>query len=74
MVIQSNSSGPVRFGDFQLDLRTAELHRDHTLIRLQPQPAKVLVLLVSRAGETVSREELAERIWGRGHLSISSKA
>jgi TolB-like protein/DNA-binding winged helix-turn-helix (wHTH) protein/Tfp pilus assembly protein PilF len=54
----------VRFGDFQLDLRTAELRRDRTLIKLQPQPAKVLVLLVRRAGETISRQELAEQVWG----------
>ena len=35
-------------------------------IKLQPQPAKILVLLVSRAGETVSRQELAEQVWGAG--------
>ena len=64
MVTASNFSGAVRFGDFHLDLRTGELSRDHILIKLQPQPAKILVLLVSRAGETVSRQELAEQVWG----------
>jgi TolB-like protein/DNA-binding winged helix-turn-helix (wHTH) protein/Flp pilus assembly protein TadD len=59
-----NSSGSVRFGSFQLDLRTAELRYDQIPIKLQPQPAKILVLLVSRAGELVSREELAEQVWG----------
>ncbi len=64
VVTASNFSGEVRFGDFHLDLRTGELSRDHILIKLQPQPAKILVLLVSRAGETVSRQELAEQVWG----------
>jgi TolB-like protein/DNA-binding winged helix-turn-helix (wHTH) protein/Tfp pilus assembly protein PilF len=64
MVNQPDSSCPVRFGDFQLDLRTAELRRGHTLIKLQPQPARLLVLLVRRAGETISRQELAEQVWG----------
>lgn len=62
--MQRSSSAPVRFGAFQLDLRTAELRRDQTSIKLQPQPAKILVLLVSRAGELVTREELAEQVWG----------
>ena len=66
MAIQSNLVGAVRFGDFRLDLATGELRRDHTFINLQPQPAKVLVLLVSRAGQTVSRQELAEQVWGAG--------
>ena len=66
MAISSNLLGAVRFGDFRLDLRTGELRQDHTFIKLQPQPAKVLVLLVSRAGETVSRQELADQVWGAG--------
>ena len=35
-----------------------------TTLALQPQPAKVLSILVSRAGEVVTREELAEQVWG----------
>ena len=58
------SPTPVRFGDFELDLRTAELRRNGSLLKLQPQPAKVLVALVSRAGEVVTRQELAQQVWG----------
>jgi TolB-like protein/DNA-binding winged helix-turn-helix (wHTH) protein/Flp pilus assembly protein TadD len=54
----------VLFGDYELDCRTGELQRNGTTLRLQPQPAKVLSILVSRAGEVVTREELAEQIWG----------
>jgi len=54
----------VIFGDYELDCRTGELQRNGTTVRLQPQPAKLLSILVSRAGEVVTREELAEAVWG----------
>jgi len=40
------------------------LRRNGTSIKLQPQPAKVLALLVSRAGEIVTRQDLAQQVWG----------
>ena len=58
------SSSLVRFDDFELDLRTGELRRDGVSLNLPAQPAKILVLLVGRAGEVVSRSELAEQVWG----------
>jgi TolB-like protein/DNA-binding winged helix-turn-helix (wHTH) protein/tetratricopeptide (TPR) repeat protein len=63
-VVSPASFLPVRFWDFQLDLRTGELRRDGIDLKLQPQPAKVLALLVSRPGEVVTREELANHVWG----------
>jgi TolB-like protein/DNA-binding winged helix-turn-helix (wHTH) protein/Tfp pilus assembly protein PilF len=54
----------VRFADFELDLRTGELRRRGAALKLQPQPAKVLAFLVSRAGEVVTRQELAQQVWG----------
>jgi DNA-binding winged helix-turn-helix (wHTH) protein/TolB-like protein len=54
----------VRFGLFQFDPATGELSREGTPIRLQPQPARVLALLVERPGEIVSREDLRRHIWG----------
>ena len=56
--------GRVVFGDYELDLRTAELRRQGTQVKLQPQPAKILALLASRPGEIVTREELEEQVWG----------
>lgn len=64
MATLSNSKEVASFGGFQLDLRSGELRRDGILVKLQPQPAKVLVLLVNRAGEIVSRSEVAEQVWG----------
>jgi len=53
-----------RFGDFELDLRAGQLNRHGIPLKVQPQPAKVLALLVSRAGEVVTREELVKQVWG----------
>ena len=54
----------VRFGVFELDPATGDLWREGALVRLQPQPAEVLALLVARAGEVVTRDALRERVWG----------
>ena len=64
MAASSDTRGVATFDGFQLDLQTGELRRNGVRVKLQPQPAKVLVLLTSRAGEIVSREELAEHVWG----------
>ena len=58
------SSNLTRFGRFELDLSTGELRRDGVPLKLQPQPARLLVLLVSRPGEVIARNELAENVWG----------
>jgi TolB-like protein/DNA-binding winged helix-turn-helix (wHTH) protein len=52
-----------RFGPFILDLRTGELKRDGRRIALQGQPAQFLVLLMSRPGELVTREDLRAKLW-----------
>src|SRR6266404_2416021 len=58
------ASQEIRFGEYQVDLRTGELRRDGNVLKLQPQPAKVLAILVGRAGQMVTRQELAEQVWG----------
>ncbi len=52
------------FGTFQFDPASLELTREGRAVRLEPQPARALALLVARAGEVVSREELRTAIWG----------
>ena len=54
----------VRFGLFAFDTAAGTLTRDGVPVRLQPQPARVLTLLVERAGETVTRDELRAAVWG----------
>ena len=52
------------FGEYELDTRTGEVRHNGATIKLQPQPAKILNILVSRAPEVVTRQELAEQVWG----------
>ncbi|HEV2380410.1 MAG TPA: winged helix-turn-helix domain-containing protein [Terriglobia bacterium] len=53
-----------RFGAFELDFEQQELRKDGLPVRLAPQPFKVLVLLVARAGRMVTRKELEQELWG----------
>jgi DNA-binding winged helix-turn-helix (wHTH) protein len=53
-----------RFGDFELDVRSYELRRKGRSIRLERQPMDLLILLVERRSELVTREEIVARLWG----------
>ncbi|HEY3930443.1 MAG TPA: winged helix-turn-helix domain-containing protein [Candidatus Koribacter sp.] len=53
----------VRFGPYEADLRTHELWKYGTRMKLVGQPFAILAVLVSRPGELVTREELQERLW-----------
>jgi DNA-binding winged helix-turn-helix (wHTH) protein len=53
----------VHFGIFQLDLKARELHKAGVKVKLQEQPFRVLELLVDRAGQVVTREELQQKVW-----------
>jgi DNA-binding winged helix-turn-helix (wHTH) protein len=55
-----------RFGVFELDVEAAELRRSGRRVALTGQPMRVLVKLVERAGEVVTREELQREVWGEG--------
>src|SRR5262249_46368577 len=55
----------VRFGLFELDLRSRELFKQGHKIHLQEQPFQVLAALLESPREVVSREELRRRIWPR---------
>jgi len=58
--------GTIRFGgDFELDVRAYELRRSGRAVRLERIPMDVLLLLAERTGELVTREQIAERIWGK---------
>ena len=52
-----------RFGFFEVDTRSGELRRQGSKINLQEQPFQVLVLLLERPGEVVTRDELSKRLW-----------
>ena len=52
------------FGEFQFDGETGELWQGATAIRLQPQPARVLALLIAQPGDLAAREALQQHVWG----------
>lgn len=52
------------FGTFSFDPSSLELTREGRRVAIEPQPAKALVLLLARAGEVVSRDELRQALWG----------
>jgi TolB-like protein/DNA-binding winged helix-turn-helix (wHTH) protein/Tfp pilus assembly protein PilF len=53
----------VRFGIFEADLHSGELRRDGLKVRLQELPFQVLMVLLERSGEVVTREDLRKRLW-----------
>ena len=53
------------FGDFTLDQSRYRLQKGERLLRLEKLPMELLILLVQRRGELVSREEIAEHLWGK---------
>lgn len=58
------SSRPlIRFGGFELDLESRELHKQGVKVRLQEQPFQILQVLLEQPGRVVTREELQRRIW-----------
>ena len=52
-----------RFGPYELNTQTGELRKSGVRVRLGGQPIEVLTLLVQRAGELVTRDELKEALW-----------
>jgi Tol biopolymer transport system component/DNA-binding winged helix-turn-helix (wHTH) protein len=53
----------IRFGAFELDLRTRELHKHGVKVKLAGQPIEVLAMLLERPGELVTRDELQKKLW-----------
>jgi TolB-like protein/tetratricopeptide (TPR) repeat protein len=69
--------GILRFGEFELDVRSRELRRiqerrrgvpadGSACVRLQEQPLEILRLLLERPGEVITRDELRQRLWPDG--------
>jgi Tol biopolymer transport system component/DNA-binding winged helix-turn-helix (wHTH) protein len=58
-----DSARRLRFGTFEVDSATGELRRSGVRIRLQEQPFRVLLILLERPGDLVTRSELRQRLW-----------
>ncbi len=53
-----------RFGSFVFSTLHGELRKSGILLKLQPQPARLLSLLLNRHGEIVHRSEIQDAVWG----------
>src|SRR5438067_13493849 len=63
MVEVARSAQIVRFGIFDADLQTGELHKNGVKVPLQGQPFQVCAILLQHSGELVTREELRRKVW-----------
>ncbi|HTM31260.1 MAG TPA: winged helix-turn-helix domain-containing protein [Vicinamibacterales bacterium] len=59
-----STSARYSFGVFEFDAGTLELRKRGLLVRVRPQSLKLLALILSRAGELVSRDEIRDALWG----------
>lgn len=53
----------IRFGEFEVDLSSRQLRKQGQTVRLQEKPFEALTVLLEKAGEIVSRDELRTRLW-----------
>ena len=56
----------VRFGVFELDPTSGELLKRGVRLRLRDKPLQVLLALLDRPGQVVTRQELQDRLWPGG--------
>jgi len=63
MAVPQKHNRIARFGVFEVDLSAGELRKNGAKLRLQGQPFQVLALLLERAGDVVTREELQQKLW-----------
>jgi len=61
---QGRTGRVFRFGAFEVNEATGELRKQGIRIKLHSQPFQVLVMLVERPSELVTREEMRQRLWG----------
>ena len=63
MATQASPPPRIRFDSFELDATSGELRKSGIRLRLQPQPFRVLLLLIEASGQVVTREEIRECLW-----------
>lgn len=55
-----------RFGTFEADASTRELRKQGVRIKLNAQPFQVLIMLLERPGEVLTREQISQELWPEG--------
>lgn len=62
----------IRFGGFELDPKTGELGRNGSRVKLQDQPLQILLAVLERRGDVVTREELRAKLWPADTFVVST--
>ena len=55
----------IKLDELELDLGCYQLRRNGNVLKLEKAPMELLILLVAKRGQLISREEIVERLWGR---------
>ena len=63
MEIHKSSPGYLAFDRFEVDLTSGRLLKNGRRIRLQPQPFRMLEMMLQRPGELITREEVCRALW-----------
>jgi TolB-like protein/DNA-binding winged helix-turn-helix (wHTH) protein len=66
MYMPAGTRRVLRFGAFEADLSTGELRKHGIRVKLHEQSFRILIILLQRPGEVVTREELRETLWPTG--------
>jgi TolB-like protein/Flp pilus assembly protein TadD len=61
--VDPSRGGTIRFDKYELDVRSRELLRDGSRVKVQEQPLQILQMLLEQPRQLVTREELRQKIW-----------
>ena len=62
-VSSTSQSQRILFDNFEADMRSGELRKNGSRVKLQAQPFRLLVLLLKNCGEVVTRDEICQELW-----------
>ncbi len=62
-MLETDAKQVIRFATFEVDPHAGELRKDGSRVKLQEQPFQVLLALLERPGDVVTRAELRARLW-----------
>ncbi len=63
MEAHAKPSSAYRFGPYHVDVRAGQLRKHGIRVMLAGHPFDILVMLLERAGQVVTREEIQRRLW-----------
>jgi cholera toxin transcriptional activator len=62
-MLPDHANGIFRFGAYEADPGSGELRKSGIRLRVQEQPFQVMLVLLERPSELVTREELRQKLW-----------